>query len=103
MIKVEYIKELYSRFTEHGMITTQELYECGFNSSDIVELLEKKIIKRKSEGYYQVIFVNGLYSYGKEIKTKDFNKAMMCFERCLEIDHNCQSAAFNLFIHSINE
>ena len=52
MITNEKIENLYSKVVSGEELTTKLLNNCGFNSKDINNLLDKNLISRIKRGYY---------------------------------------------------
>lgn len=63
MINIEKLEKLYDGVIDGVNLTTKQLNDYGFNSTDINSLIGKNIIKR---GYYFFIDVDKLLYYGKK-------------------------------------
>ena len=102
MINIEKLEKLYDGVIDGVNLTTKQLNDYGFNSTDINSLIDENIIKRVKRGYYSFIDVDKLLYYGKKIyANKEYDRANSCFERCYEIDPNNLSVCFQLFIRGI--
>ena len=103
MISRENYSMLYEEVINNKELTTKQLNNCGFNSKEINNLIEKGIVERIKRGQYLFKDVDNLYLYGKYlISKKKHDKASLCFERCYEINPNHLSTCFQLFIRSIH-
>ena len=86
MINVEDLEKIYNGVIDGVNLTTKQLNDYGFNSTDINSLIDENIIKRVKRGYYSFIDVDKLLYYGKKIyANKEYDRANSCFERCYEI------------------
>lgn len=104
MINEENLSEIYEATLKGEVLKTNQLNRWGLNSHDLKKLVENESLIRLKRGYYSLKTVDQLYLYGKKlIKEQDFEKAAMCFKKCLEIDGNFANAAFQLFIGAIQE
>lgn len=66
MINIEKLEKLYDGVIDGVNLTTKQLNDYGFNSTDINSLIGKNIIKRVKRGYYFFIDVDKLLYYGKK-------------------------------------
>lgn len=104
MIEDSRLIKLYNGFLDEELLTTRVLNEYGFNSKQIDELIERGIIERVKRGFYKMSFANGFYMLGiSYINEKNYEKARICFEKCLEINKNHTGASFHLFIDSVQK
>ena len=104
MISIENLEKLYDGVIDGVTLTTKQLNEYGFNSTDIRKLIDDKTIERVKRGYFSFIDVNKLLYYGKKLCTLDKReRANLCFSKCHEIDPDNLSVCFQLFIGSIQD
>lgn len=87
MITNEKIENLYSKVVSGEELTTKLLNNCGFNSKDINNLLDKNLISRIKRGYYDLVSLESLYEYAKKLIEKgDYVQAGICLDKCYEIN-----------------
>ncbi len=104
MINEENLNEIYEATLKGEVLKTNQLNRWGLNSHDLKKLVENESLMRLKRGYYSLKTVDQLYLYGKKlINNREFEKAKICFKKCLEIDGNFVNAAFQLFIEAIRE
>lgn len=102
LINYENKVQLYELVLSNKTITKSELSSCGFNSDDIKKLVEFRKLKKGANDSYKYVGVKELFSYGKElIRKKIYDKAKLCFIRCLEIEPKYSEVAFSLFLMNI--
>lgn len=103
MINESKLNLMYDLVIENGsFLSTKTLKEIGLISYDLNKLLENNILFREKRGVYKFNDIEGLFSYGKALISKEgANSATKCFERCYEIDKNHSGACFQLFLRTI--
>lgn len=102
MIYNNSLNKLYDAIIEKTELSTNELYNCGFNFNDINQLIQCGVIKRVDNDLYTLNFVDDLYRYGKQlIIQKKYDEASLCFTKCLELDPTNRGACFQLFLKNI--
>ena len=88
MKKEEKLKLMNDLFANQEEITTKELKECGFHSSEIPKLIDEGILEKVDRGIYkeanniEKILIKGREYYSEN----DLPKAKECFEKCVEAD-----------------
>lgn len=96
------INKLYDEMIKVDEISTKEIKNLDFNGNDISELVDTGIITRVRRGYYIIGDVSKLYGYGRLlIELKRREDAMLCFEKCFQIDNTNVDVAHQLFINSV--
>ena len=104
MINEERLNKLYDFIinNDNEKITTKNLNELGFNSRDINNLIEEKIIKRVKRGVYNFTEISSLLHYGKcSMKNGEIEKSKRCFDKCYDLsteEHNINLSLFCLMI-----
>lgn len=104
MINEENLNKMYDGIinNEEMTITTKELNSYGFNSKDLSDLIEQGILKREKRGYYSYLSVKDLYKYGRRLnQKKEYEKAVLCFEKCYQLNPNDINICFQLFFRNI--
>ena len=103
MINKNNIEKLYECLIDGKELTTKELKQIGFSSSDLTKLVKDGTLSRIKRGFYTLSNVDDLYFYGKKlISLKKYEKATLCFEKCYEIDPKHPNANFQLFLREVN-
>lgn len=83
-------------------LTTQELNSYGFNSRDLLNLIENGFLKKVKRGYYSFVPIDDLFRYGKRLnELREYDKATACFKKCYELNPNHIGACFRLFLQAI--
>lgn len=104
MINEENLHKLYEGIINGNELTTKELNGYGFNSKDLVDLIEQGSLERVKRGHYSFLSIDELFYYGKKlIAEKEYDKATKCFKKCYELDKNHSGACFQLFLRSISK
>ncbi len=102
MITEENLRQIYQEVIKGNDLTTKKLNNFGLNSRDLKEFIEKGNLIRVKRGLYALQSANELFFYGKElIHQKKKKEAMICFQKCIEIDPNHHGANFQLFFDCI--
>lgn len=104
MINNDTLNNLYNGVIEEQELTTKELNSYGFNSKDLADLINDNVLKRFKRGYYTFLDVENLYYYGKKlISIREYDNAVICFEKCHELNPKYNNASFQLFFRKIKE
>ena len=105
MITEEKTTKIFEKIiNEKNELTTKDLNSYGLNSKDIYKLVEQSVLQRIKRGYYKLIDIESLYSYGKKlISQKEFDKSTKCFLKCLEVIPDHSGACFRLFTKYITD
>lgn len=102
MITEENLTKLYQEVIEGKKLTTKELNSYGFNSKDLKKLIEEGKLERVKIGLYRFIDAKALFIEGKKyLKTKEYGKSNLYFEKSYELDNTNLKVAFELFVDSI--
>lgn len=102
MINDDNLKKLYDGVIANNQLVTKSLTSYGFNSKNIKKLVDTGIIERNKRGFYTFIGINDLFDYGKKInKLGEYDKSMLCFDKCFELATNNQTLYLQLFISYI--
>lgn len=87
MINTNNLINLYEGVIKEDPLTTKQLQNYGFKKNDLTNLVNKNILERYKRGRYIFNDLQGLYDYGNTLVSKRYyNKAKLCFLRCLEIN-----------------
>lgn len=104
MISTENLEKLYNDVADGVILTTKELNECGFNSTDINKLIDENIIERVKRGFYSFKDVDKLFEYGRKIaKEKKYDISNKIFEKCYELDKNNYKYCLQFFMICVHE
>ena len=104
MISTENLEKLYNDVADGVILTTKELNECGFNSTDINKLIDENIIERVKRGFFFFIDVDKLFEYGRKIaKEKRYDLSNKIFEKCYDLDPNNYKYCLQFFMICIHE
>ena len=104
MISTNNLEKLYNEFIENDAITTKQLNEYGFNSTDINKLIDNNTIERVKRGFYSFKDINSLFEYGiKLAKEKNYNISNKIFEKCYELNPNNYKYCLQFFTICIHE
>ena len=104
MINEENVRKMYDKLIENVELTTKELNECGFNSKDLADLIDKGIIERVKRGHYIFTSVANLFNYANKLfANQEYDKANLCLEKCYELDPNNIQICFSLFLSSVKK
>ena len=102
MINEENLNQMYNGLIDEKELTTKELNSYGFNSKDLTDLINDRVLERVKRGYYSFLSIDDLFYYGKQlIASKEYDKATACFKKCYELNPNHLGACFQLFLRSI--
>lgn len=102
MINEENLNKMYNGLIDEKELTTKELNSYGFNSKDLTDLINDRVLERVKRGYYSFLSIDDLFYYGKQlIASKEYDKATACFKKCYELNPNHLGACFQLFLRSI--
>lgn len=102
MINEETLGKMYEGLIENRELTTKELNSYGFNSKDLSDLIQDGALERIKRGSYSFHSVDDLFYYGKQlIVTKEYDKAIACFEKCYKLDPTHIGVCFQLFLKNI--
>lgn len=103
MTREEKLIKLYDEIINSNVLTTKVLKNYGFSSHELTNFVASGILVRVKRGVYSFCDINRLYKYGKSIITTNPEKAVLCFEKCLELDSKSCDSAFQLFIWNIKK
>ncbi len=104
MVNEENLSKLYESVLNNQELTTKKLKEKGFSAKDLVKLIDQKIIVRTQRGYYSFCGVEQLFYYGKTlVSMKEYDRAIGCFFKCLELDSHYLVALFQLFLRFLQK
>lgn len=102
MINEENLNQMYNGLIDEKELTTKELNSYGFNSKDLTDLINDRVLERVKRGYYSFLSIDDLFYYGKQlIASKEYDKATACFKKCYKLNPNHLGACFQLFLRSI--
>lgn len=102
MINEENLNKMYNGLIDEKELTTKELNSYGFNSKDLTDLINDRVLERVKRGYYSFLSVDDLFYYGKQlIASKEYDKATACFKKCYELNPNHLGTCFQLFLRAI--
>ncbi len=102
MINDDSLKKLYDSVINNEALVTKTLNGYGFNSKNIKKLIDMGIIERFKKGHYTFIGLNDLFNYGKRInKLGEYDKSILCFDKCFELSINNEKLYLPLFISYI--
>ena len=102
MINEENLNKMYNGLIDEKELTTKELNSYGFNSKDLTDLINDRVLERVKRGYYSFLSIDDLFYYGKQlIASKEYDKATACFKKCYELNPNHLGACFQLFLRAV--
>ena len=102
MINEENLNKMYNGLIDEKELTTKELNSYGFNSKDLTDLINDRVLERVKRGYYSFLSIDDLFYYGKQlIASKEYDKATACFKKCYELNPNYLGACFQLFLRAV--
>ncbi len=102
MINEENLNKMYNGLIDEKELTTKELNSYGFNSKDLTDLINDRVLERVKRGYYSLLSIDDLFYYGKQlIASKDYDKATACFKKCYELNPNHLETCFQLFLRAV--
>lgn len=102
MINEENLNKMYNGLIDEKELTTKELNSYGFNSKDLTDLINDRVLERVKRGYYSFLSIDDLFYYGKQlIASKEYDKATSCFKKCYELNPNHLGACFQLFLRAV--
>lgn len=102
MINEENLHKIYEAVINEVDLTTQELTSYGFDSQDLEELMNKRILTELEEGHYSLNKTDTLFLYGKKLIAENKNdQAILAFKKCVEINPKDLHATFQLFFSSV--
>lgn len=102
MINEENLNKMYNGLIDEKELTTKELNSYGFNSKDLTDLINDRVLERVKRGYYSLLSIDDLFYYGKQlIASKDYDKATACFKKCYELNPNHLETCFQLFLKAV--
>ena len=89
MINEENLNKMYNGLIDEKELTTKELNSYGFNSKDLTDLINDRVLERVKRGYYSFLSIDDLFYYGKQlIASKEYDKATACFKKCYDQIHS---------------
>lgn len=98
------LNNLYQLVLQKNEITTKDLSGCGFNSTDITNLIKQGIVARVKRGVYKFLAVEKLCEFGKVFKLQNnVQQAEAIYKKCLEIDPQNRKSIHQLFFFKIFE
>lgn len=93
------IELIYEMIIQGVPLTDQTLMDSGFSTKEINELLEERIIIPTETNEYKLFSVIELYYYGIRILlTTSTKKAIICFEKCYQLDKENRDFCLQLLL-----
>jgi len=99
MITQDVLNKLYSIIIARPRLYKETLEVNGIYSSTIEEFVNTGILKYNENSTYELTSVEGLYEYGETlIENRRYSEAIICFEKCLNIDKTHRKSLLRIFL-----
>ncbi len=82
MKKEEKIIRLYEGVISGDNLSYATLRSYGLHYVDVINLLEKQVLRKVKHGQYEFLDIDGLYAYGKRLEENGQVEAKYCFRKC---------------------
>lgn len=104
LINFKMEKNMYDKFIDKDVLTTQDLLSLGFTSNDLTSLVQDGKIRRIKRGYYDLPIADGLLLYHKILfQEKDYERGKLALKRCLEIEPENVSINIRIMFNSLRD
>ena len=94
---------LYKKVLNKRSFKESDLWDLGFSSREIEELLNKSILEKNDDHDYKFIYVDGLFDYYLMLKNVDEERAKQYLKICQEIDYKNDKLNFYFFYNDVLE